>query len=101
MVWIRTQNKRALLNCNDLFIDKKNYKHFDTGEIESKYVITESGKVIGTYSTEEKAMKVLDEIENQLTGLNGRYIAEKMWQNSDSNYVHQINVYQMPEDEKI
>lgn len=61
-MWIRSQSKKSLLNVNQVVI--KNTKD------ESEYYIhgySERGiDILGVYSTQEKALKVLDAIEESL-----------------------------------
>ena len=56
MMWIRSQYKEILTNCNVFYID----------EINSSYTIEGNIGVLGSYSTKEKAMKVLDMLEEQI-----------------------------------
>lgn len=51
-MWIRSQDKKILTEIHDVEIDSANQ-------------IWGSGSLIGEYSTEEKALKVLDEIQKQ------------------------------------
>ena len=61
-MWIRSQSKKSLLNVNQVVI--KNTKD------ESEYYIhgySERGiDILGVYSTQEKALKELDAIEESL-----------------------------------
>lgn len=54
-LWIRTQDKELLINCHAIEIDLGDGK-----------CICSNGYVLGTYSTKEKALKVLDMIETHL-----------------------------------
>ena len=78
-MWIRNQDK-------DCLVDVKGFAIVDySSNKEPKYEtegISVDGKrwLLGTYSTKEKAMKVLDELENRIIGAEG-------------------GVFQMPEDE--
>lgn len=58
-MWIRSQNKKSLLNVNQVVtipsVDKS--KYFICNSLEKESV------TLGVYSTEEKALKVLDRIE--------------------------------------
>ncbi len=54
-IWIRSRDKEMIMNCNSLEIDLEDGKS-----------IYSNGYVLGTYSTKEKALKVLDDIENYL-----------------------------------
>ena len=51
-MWIRSQDKKILTEIHDVEIDSANQ-------------IWGSGSLIGEYSTEEKALKVLDEIQKR------------------------------------
>lgn len=54
-MWIRTQDKEMIINCSDVEIG-----------LEEQTTIWCGGYVLGTYSTKEKALKVLDMIEDQI-----------------------------------
>lgn len=77
-MWIRSQNKKVLLNVNQVVIN--NTKN------ESEYYIhgySERGiDILGIYSSECKALMVLDKIESYL------------------QYSHNI-VLEMPQDEQV
>lgn len=77
-MWIRSQSKKSLLNVNQVVI--KNTKD------ESEYYIhgySERGiDILGVYSTQEKALNVLDYIEDSL------------------EYPHNT-VFQMPQDDEV
>lgn len=49
-MWIRSQDRKILTEIHDV-------------EIDSGFKVWGSGMLIGEYSTEEKALKVLDRIE--------------------------------------
>ncbi len=51
-MWIRSQDRKILTEVHDIEIDSANQ-------------IWGSGSLIGEYSTEEKALRVLDEIQNR------------------------------------
>lgn len=85
-MWIRSQNKRILTEINDV-------------EIDGGFKLWGSGLLIGEYSTEEKALKVLDEIQNAVENTNyynidnlclGTYALKRGSQ-----------VYEMPQDEEV
>ena len=74
-LWIRSQDKEMIINCYALEIDLGDGKS-----------ICSNGYVLGTYSTKEKALKVLDMIETHLEELEYK--------------IHNRNViFQMPDDE--
>lgn len=78
-MWIRSQNKKALLNVNQVVINNT--------KDESEYYIhgySERGiDILGVYSTEEKALEVLDYIQNEI----------------QSNVYDEQTVFEMPNDE--
>lgn len=61
-MWIRSQNKKSLLNVNQVVtipsVDKS--KYFICNSLEKESV------TLGVYSTEEKVLKVLDEIQGKI-----------------------------------
>jgi hypothetical protein len=52
-MWIRSQDKKILTEIHDV-------------EIDSGFKVWGSGSLIGEYSTEEKAMRVMDMIQKQI-----------------------------------
>ena len=80
MAWIRSQNKKILMEIRQVEISKYNNiiigfnSHFET---------------LGSYSTKEKALKVLDMIQEHITNM---YIGS-------SNYMGKP--FQMPADNEV
>jgi hypothetical protein len=78
-MWIRSQSKKALLNVNQVVINNT--------KDESEYYIhgySERGiDILGVYSTEEKALEVLDYIQSEI----------------QSNVYDEQTVLEMPNDE--
>ncbi len=78
-MWIRSQSKKALLNVNQVVINNT--------KDESEYYIhgySERGiDILGVYSTEEKALEVLDYIQSEI----------------QSNVYDEQTVFEMPNDE--
>ena len=68
-MWIRSQDKKIFTEVHDVDIDSVNQ-------------IWGSGSLIGEYSTEEKALKVLDDIEGCL------------------EYQYK-SIFQMPQDDEV
>lgn len=80
-MWIRSQNKKSLLNVNQVVtipsVDKS--KYFICNSLEKESV------TLGVYSTEEKALKVLDEIQYNI-----------------ELFEHELTmVFQMPADDEV
>lgn len=91
-MWIRSQDKEMLINCTDLYIDKENSNYIIEGNIGS----------LGTYSTKEKALKVLDMIEKHINKTNIYDVI------ATENYCkpYEIEkpfkeVFQMPQDDEV
>lgn len=85
-MWIRSQDKKILTEIHDV-------------EIDSGFKVWGSGLLIGEYSTEEKALNVLNEIQNAVENTNyynidnlclGTYALKRGSQ-----------VYEMPQDEEV
>lgn len=55
-MWIRSQDRKILINASDLRIHEERKGFYIRSRIE----------VLGTYSTEEKALKVIDMIEDTI-----------------------------------
>lgn len=80
-MWIRTQNKKRLVKCMFFEIGQKTPTIYG-------YTINDCF-TLGTYSSEEKALKVLDMIQEYITNM---YIGT-------SNYMGKP--FQMPADEEV
>lgn len=75
-MWIRSQDRYALLNVNQVLISPS----VDGSIYYINDSLGEESNVLGIYTSEEKALKVLDWIQNQIEYKN-------------------VEVYQMPNDE--
>ena len=86
-MWIRTQDKEMIMNCSAVGIG-----------LEEQTTIWSGGYVLGTYSTKEKALKVLDMIEDRINQ-NEEFAAQG---ERDHGYIRLIKfVYQMPLDSDV
>lgn len=89
-MWIRGQNKLTLQNVNRLVIEQ-----FEIG-----IYIVGNGCTLGIYSTKEKALKVLDEIQTCI-------MTEHQFYTEDVNCIGKYftkeykEIYQMPRDEEV
>ena len=73
-LWIRSQDKETLVECDKLAIEKINYwkkinkvyvlNEDDELNIYWKFIIKANDIIVGSYSTKEKALKVLDMIQS-------------------------------------
>lgn len=95
-LWVRSQDKRILQKVDNIFLDA-NY--------ENKRISTYDGDNVelGTYKTKERAIEVLDEIQNILIG---KYMISLDYKNAlGSNFISkqiqevlkETSVYQMPD----
>lgn len=89
-MWIRSQNKETLINCNVI-----EYNDF---YVENAIVATSetiSRTIVGKYSTKEKALKVLDMIHNKIIELD----KNKFLGMTEQIYIR--CVFQMPQDNEV
>lgn len=95
-MWIRSQDKECLVNC---ICDDVNYLSVDEldvcyGKIGNMYII------LGAYSTKEKAMKVLDMIQEKICH---RYVDSIIDDLDIGNFeaIFERGVFEMPKDEEV
>ena len=58
-LWIRSQNKRALVKVNEITI-------YNYGDDEGVCIETKNGDFLGFYKEEKRALEVLDEIQQYI-----------------------------------
>ena len=83
-MWIRSQNKYCLMNCKNVVV-------YQDIKMNKFVIITNDGTnisdvndvILGIYSIKEKALKVLDQIVEEI------------------NYGDLQNVFEMPQDEEV
>lgn len=93
-MWIRSQSKKALLNVSSIHILK------DGGMSLMCCVVDGCDYELGVYSTEEKALKVLDEIQRKIECPDSSLISPA----ASINYYHLSVIghfYQMPADDEV
>lgn len=93
-MWIRSQNRKILTNVNEVLICAMD---------DNKYFIEgfwdRGSDTLGIYSSEEKAMRVLDEIQ--------KFISDKQYCAIDNvtckSYILNkgVRVFEMPKDEDV
>ena len=85
-MWIRSQNKKILCECKEVYLGD----HYD-------YYQNENDKwVLGEYSTEEKALKVLDKIQSAIIKNETIYAHE-----FSGSGVRDYDIFQMPQDDEV
>lgn len=66
-LWIRSQDREKLVKINDKIYCEHSEEPLDEyGDVLYFYDISTDADILGTYSTEERALEVLDEIQNIL-----------------------------------
>ena len=100
-MWVRSQDKKVLMKCEDIEISGTNIVNI------TRYGVAELGK----YSTEEKALKVLDMLEKHIDGLEKKYIGKARgnpdgYEVLDNMYIPNQNgkitrILQMPHDSEV
>lgn len=95
-MWVRSQNRDVLVNVNDICIYevKKGSKI-----IYQLNCYGGSCYILGRYSTKEKAMKVMDMIQNAITGT--RFEFTDIVRDCDLAGIEIHNVFNMPKDEEV
>lgn len=101
-MWIRSQNRQMLLDCRGVRIVNCCSIDICCYEIYGYGMSFETKQYLGSYSTEEKALKVLDMFQecvangNQITKIFNNYSMEYT-----DNYKIENNGFQMPQDEEV
>ena len=112
-LWIRSQDKERLIKVNQLEIRDDTYSNTKSGysvasiNFENTYGYNFIN--LGTYKTKERALEVLDEIQEYLrfsknAEINNkdflRYLNEVCGQEKCNEILNNISVYEMPKDVK-
>lgn len=86
-MWIRSQDRKILATANNLYIRA----------IAKGYAICSDKCDLGKYSSEEKAMKVLDKIQMQI-----KYETSCVEKSNNGTYFSKAdNVFDMPQDSDV
>lgn len=95
-MWVRSQNGMSLMDCNSFAVEKF-FEQYEVITLNSSSRITVE---LGTYSSEKKALKVLDEIQTCI-------MTEHHYHTDDANCTRRFftkewkEIYQMPQDEDV
>lgn len=108
---IRSQNKGVLINLSNIdcvYINSRQVPEKQTPEYMIKTHTTDGTVILGTYSEEKKALKVLDEIEDRHDALN---LYKNLTDKQKSEYIMNSSMieihndlkatYQVPQDDEI
>ena len=85
-MWIRSQGKALLIDADRFFVDE---------ESDGRSYIYVNGNPVASYSTHERAMKVMDMIEDAIIDY------ESMMNNKDGFFNERRIVFQMPTDNVV
>ena len=91
-MWIRSQNKKILVDTNKIYIECDSiYNH--------KTYFIKGDCILGQYSSEEKVIRVMDMIQNAITGT--RFEFTDIVRDCDLAGIEIHNVLNMPKDEEV
>lgn len=98
-LWVRSQDKRTLINTRRIDVDDCNIICWDEGKYASEVYM-------GLYKSKERVLEVLDEIQNILIIKNSFNLSEeiinKCFENNTEEEIQKIvktlAVYEMPEE---
>jgi hypothetical protein len=95
-MWIRNQDRTALLDCDNFEVESYSDAPHEVVTLHSRTNITVG---LGVYSSKEKALKVLDEIQS--------VIEDKQFRTIDNvgcgDYVlhNGVQIYEMPQNDDV
>lgn len=89
-MWIRSQGKALLIDGDRLFAGE---------ESDGRSYIYANGNPVASYSTHERAMKVMDMIQNAITGT--RFEFTDIVRDCDLAGIEIHNVFNMPKDDEV
>ena len=108
-IWIRSQNKCKLVRCREFFIyDDCNASYDIVG-----HGLSDISIILGTYSSKEKAIKVLDMIQKHISPsvkipqTNIRNIDDDLVYRPNKDFEHQSliglfnDVFEIPQDNEV
>lgn len=81
-MWIRSQDGKSLTDCNSFAVERF-FEQYEVVTLSNRSGISVA---LGIYSSEEKALRVLDEIQ----AIIGNYVLH-----------NGVQVYQMPQDKEV
>lgn len=93
-MWIRSQNRKSLTDC-DSFAVERFFEQYQVVTLSSRSGISVA---LGIYSSEEKALDVLDEIQELIEDKQFCKTYKVEFENIVLN--NGVQVYQMPQDEE-
>lgn len=107
-MWIRNQDKTLLIKCDNFSIEC--YMKAKCFDIETIEISTGKHTTLGSYSTKEKALKVMDMIQKYIGGKTNYYITQDIVISDGYHVLDDLNipmgyckngVFEMPADENV
>lgn len=92
-MWIRSQNRKSLTDC-DSFAVERFFEQYEVVTLSSRSGISVT---LGIYSSKEKALDVLDEIQELIADKQFCKIYKTEFENFTLNNC--VQIYEMPQDE--
>lgn len=89
-MWIRSQGKALMIDADRFFADE---------ESDGRSYIYANGNSAASYSTHERAMKVMDMIQNAITGTSFGFT--DIVRDCDLAGIEIHNVFNMPQDSEV
>lgn len=98
-IWIRSQNRKTLVNADEVYARMKNKNEYE--------ICTGKGNSLGIYSSEEKAIKVLDILQE--LAIESDFFEFRIYENNlyspffyeNSFLKRRKNVCLMPKDDEV
>ena len=92
-LWIRSQDKSSIVKVDNLYVSVGNYicYYVEKGKEVSGTYYRPSGE-LGRYETKERALEVLDEIQNKINLINlGHDFGSPMIDLKNPTYIYQMH----------
>ena len=89
-MWIRSQDRAKLIDAKEI--------HIEVWADKRSYIISDN-IVVASYSSEEKALKAMDMIQNAITGT--RFEFTDIVRDCDLAGIEIHNVFNMPQDSEV
>lgn len=100
-LWVRSQDKEKLLKCNDIAISNNAINERESIKFKGYKIVGYFDKnteyeILGTYETKERALEVLDEIQDRM--LNSAFVKKINGLGEELDLMpNPILIYNMPE----
>lgn len=107
-IWVRSQDKRQLINANKVYQGSNQEESMDTKLLTICAVVGNSEILLGEYSTEEKALKVMDMIQERIAVNFANEMLKELGAKTNDNITSdmvfkcgELAVFQMPADDEV